>query len=1159
MRKSAFTVFIVLLLFFGNAWADSNSQLEKLNQATLDAYSTGDTAAAVASAEEAVTAARAMATPSPELFAYALNNLAYVLSRHSGKSDRPEMLWNEALVYLDEYNMHASEVWFTVMANLAEHEATSGRLDEARDRAEKAMRAARKTKLHGQVAAGASSLYFTIGDYPAAARLLAELLTVQPEILRDSYGKVYTAYSEAQEQAEADERTEDASALIDGKISILRQFLPSTDADQAVKNLLFQKFFNYYQIENYGPAADALTAWGAIGTMSDEDRSFIEEMASVALKFTQAASYTAERKTQLDYAELAIVFVGLLDNPDDPRLGLALRQRAWAETNLGQIQQAAQTLRRAAEVLGRTSVGRNSLHLILADLAINAWHRGQLEQAEDFFARAETAYDDALKNGVTPLEDMDFAINATNRSRLLLDMGRPQAALEQTDLAWKHFEADAARGPQKWNSKSQAARILMAAAMANSDLGRRDDAIESVLRATEVARGAMPDKHPDLALMLTNAADLLFVLNAKDKALPLLQEAVGINRVALPDTIPQRLDAEVQLAHYYLTVGDRQAAIEQFRRVTAARKSPVYRKTLSEAASNFEDFAWLLLDDPGSRSPDVIEQSFEALQWTQITRSAEALSMMEARLSTSDPAHSSVLRRRQDLIQAHARASSQLLAAYASDDPTTSGLEGLTKRLAVIESELEAVEASLTSLGLDLAGIGSVKPLSVAQVQALLGPGEVLVTFLLPSFKPEFVPGLDGSSNLVIAVTRNEVEIASVAEHSRRSLRERIKRFRCQLALNDPGCTNSTAADLRGAMTNRANDEDGKGDSFDFSAAHGLYKDLFGGVDHLLSRNEHLIIVPPSDLLGLPFHALVLNEKNTGSLAKANWFVRRNAISVLPSIASLRSVRQQRSGHQTRSLGRYLGIGDPVIGEAQAIDCNNLQIAALRAAPASTTHMAQTPTANGTLLADTNVLADMPRLPDSACELKAIQSVFGEQDSIVLLGADASESTVKSLNASGRLSEFDVLVFATHGLTAGDAGAAAPGLVLTPPAMPTPEDDGLLTAAEIATLNLNAKLVVLSACNTAAGENGDEDGLSGLARAFFHAGASSLLVTHWSVYSDAAVDVSTRLFAELGAGPTQPHAQALRKAILDILSDDRDGLFRHHPSYWGAFAIVGAS
>ena len=132
MRKSAFTVFIVLLLFFGNAWADSNSQLEKLNQATLDAYSTGDTAAAVASAEEAVTAARAMATPSPELFAYALNNLAYVLSRHSGKSDRPEMLWNEALVYLDEHNMHASEVWFTVMANLAEHEATSGRLDEAR-------------------------------------------------------------------------------------------------------------------------------------------------------------------------------------------------------------------------------------------------------------------------------------------------------------------------------------------------------------------------------------------------------------------------------------------------------------------------------------------------------------------------------------------------------------------------------------------------------------------------------------------------------------------------------------------------------------------------------------------------------------------------------------------------------------------------------------------------------------------------------------------------------------------------------------------------------------------------------------------------------------------------------------------------------------------
>lgn len=1156
--KSALTVFAALLLFCSQAFADSKAELETLNQATLDAFATGDIAATTEAAEKALTTARAMDAPPPESFAFALNNLAFVLTKGTDTSDRSEMLWNEALDFLDSRNMRVTRVWFMITANLVEHEVNTGRLDAARDRTAEAMRAARKTEFHGQVAAAASSFYFTTGDFPAAAQLLAEVLVVDPEILRTSYGDVYTAYSEAQEKAEADKRIGDASALIDGKISIVRQFVPKADADEAVRNLLFQKFFNYYQNEKYGPAVDALTAWGATGAMSDRDRSFVEQMASTALQFTEVASYTAERRTQLDYARLAIVFVELVGKPDDPRLGLALRQRAWAEINLGQIQKAAQTLRRSAEVLGRTSVGRNSLHLILADMATNAWHRGELEQAEDFFERAATSYDDAVKNGATPLQDMDIAISATNRARLLLDMGRPQAALEQTDLAWKHFEADAARGPQKWNSKSQAARILMAAAMAKNDLGHGEDAIDAVLRATDIAREAMPEKHPDLALMLSNAADLLFVLDAKDKALPLLREAVSINREALPDTIPQRVDAEVQLALHYLTTGDRDAAIEQFRRVTAARKSPVYRKTLPEAASDFEDFAWLLLDGAEPPAADVIEQSFEALQWTQITRSAEALSMMEARLSTSDPEHSAVLRQRQDLIEAHARASSQLLAAYASDDPKASGLDGLTKRLTVIEGELEGVETSLKALGLDLAGIGGVKPLSIAQVQALLRPGEALVTFLLPSFKPEYVPGLSDTSNLVIAVTQTEVEIAPVAEHSRRNLRQRVRQFRCQLVLSDPDCGSDRAAALRGAMQNPANDNDGDDARFDFDVARELYRDLFGGVDSLLSRNPHLIIVPPSDLLGLPFHALVFNEENKDSFAEAAWLVRRNAISVLPSIASLRSLRQRHNGGGTPTLGSYLGIGDPIIGNAPAIDCSNLQIAALRAAPASTMHMAQTRSADGIWLADTKALADMPRLPDAACELAAIETVFGK-DSTVLLGPEATESTVKSLNASGALSGFDVLVFATHGLTAGEAGSTAPGLVLTPPATATAEDDGLLTAAEIATLNLNAKLVVLSACNTAAGDSGDEDGLSGLARAFFHAGASSLLVTHWSVFSDAAVDVSTRLFAELGARPTQLHAQALRKAILDILADERDARFRHHPSYWGAFAVVGAS
>ena len=116
---------------------------------------------------------------------------------------------------------------------------------------------------------------------------------------------------------------------------------------------------------------------------------------------------------------------------------------------------------------------------------------------------------------------------------------------------------------------------------------------------------------------------------------------------------------------------------------------------------------------------------------------------------------------------------------------------------------------------------------------------------------------------------------------------------------------------------------------------------------------------------------------------------------------------------------------------------------------------------------------------------------------------------------------------------AGDlSGLAEPALVLTPPDVPTEADDGLLTASEIATLKLNADWVVLSACNTAAGGGEGAEALSGLARAFFYAGARALLVSHWAVYSRAATELTTKTFATLAATPNLGRAEAFRRAML---------------------------
>src|SRR5262249_36731620 len=178
----------------------------------------------------------------------------------------------------------------------------------------------------------------------------------------------------------------------------------------------------------------------------------------------------------------------------------------------------------------------------------------------------------------------------------------------------------------------------------------------------------------------------------------------------------------------------------------------------------------------------------------------------------------------------------------------------------------------------------------------------------------------------------------------------------------------------------------------------------------------------------------------------------------------------------------------------------------------------------------------LPALPDTADEVRAIAQKVGAAAADLHLGKDASETTIKRIP----LADYRVVYFATHGLVAGDVkGLAEPSLALTIPAVPSDLDDGLLTASEVAQLKLNADWVVLSACNTIAGDKPGAEALSGLARAFFYAGARALLVSHWAVDSDAAVKLATSTFGFMAAGKVG-RAQALRQAMLAFIDDPSD-------------------
>jgi CHAT domain-containing protein len=291
------------------------------------------------------------------------------------------------------------------------------------------------------------------------------------------------------------------------------------------------------------------------------------------------------------------------------------------------------------------------------------------------------------------------------------------------------------------------------------------------------------------------------------------------------------------------------------------------------------------------------------------------------------------------------------------------------------------------------------------------------------------------------------------------------------------------------------------------------------------------------------------------------WLARRHAVTVLPSVASLRTLRDLPAGRPGRET--LVAFADPLFGDRQPVapgtatgepavagDLGAIRGVRLnlRAGP-------------GTESLASAQLAMLPRLPETADEVRAIALALHADPSKLFFGADASEERVKTMDLSG----VKVLAFATHGLVPGDLdGLTQPALALSSPRLSGTEGDGLLTMGEILGLKLDADWVVLSACNTGAGAGAGAEAVSGLGRAFFYAGSRALLVSNWPVHSASAKDLTTNLFRRQAENPGLGRGEALRQAMVELI--DGDGLvdaqgrivFSYaHPLFWAPFTLVG--
>jgi len=245
-------------------------------------------------------------------------------------------------------------------------------------------------------------------------------------------------------------------------------------------------------------------------------------------------------------------------------------------------------------------------------------------------------------------------------------------------------------------------------------------------------------------------------------------------------------------------------------------------------------------------------------------------------------------------------------------------------------------------------------------------------------------------------------------------------------------------------------------------------------------------------------------------------------------------------------LERYALHTVPSAGVLQVTAKNDRAAAALPASYLLLANPASYPQVDGRTL---------PPLPGTAAEVRGISQQLGDKSVTLLEGRQAG---IETLTQS--LPKATVLHFATHAVVSDDAPLTS---FL---ALDRGQRGGLLTAAAVYGLHMNASLVVLSACSTGRGQVSG-DGVAGLSRAFFYAGAASLVTTLWDVVDEPTAQLMPRFYAGLAKGETR--SAALREAQLALIGDLRQHRVKvktlagtqtslsERPAYWAAFSLSG--
>jgi len=899
----------------------------------------------------------------------------------------------------------------------------------------------------------------------------------------------------------------------------------------------------YDNLGQYDEALDyhqqALEKFRKIGDVSSEART----LANIGGVFESLGQY----KEALNYYEKALEKFRRIE--DVPGETYTIANMANVYSHLGQYSEALNSYQQILEILREMgdAAGESTA---LINMGLVYFRLGQYNEALSYYQQS--------------LEICREIGGVVGEARALNNIGLVYCSLGQ-DREGLSYHQQSLEIYRKIGGVAGEANALNNIGIVHWSLGQYSEALNYYGQALEISRNI--GNAASVADCLNNIGIIYTNLSQYPKAIQTLHESIYISsQLGVLETM-WRCFISLCRALWKSGKGEEAAssfekAIETIEKIyshTSGLKEEERSSMIGEKRFVYQEFIELLLE-LHRKSPDMgyDKQAFTISEKAKSRTFQELMAKAGARaVFAGDETFQKIVEKERQLI-AKAIHFQGLLSKEMSKPEEKRNIEmvnSLKEQLSKAEKSLSEAEKKIETEYPRYADLKRPKSLSVEELQDILKPDETLLTYAVGKDKSAaFVIGKERFKLVELAVGREE--LAEMITKLRGGLDAELIKLRKKSEGRDP------VFELKDLEKFKPED------------SYTLCQKVFLPVSEELEGATRLYISADDILYTLPFEALVDSEFDINAFREARKLGRRGqgdylgeyaalhylidtyTLTYLPSASVFRSLRKyEKSGY-----GKW---GKPLIAFADPIfskdDVKTEEEKGLKDKGIKQKGISKETELTAQILTRSTGSGELKRLEESAQEAEVIaEEVKGDKEDVYL----REKATEENIHAAG-LKSARYLLFSTHGLLGGDfTGVAEPALALTLVNNPLTRD-GFLTMSEVLGLDINSELVILSACNTyGRGEKaGRGEGFAGLTRSFMYAGTRSLLVTHWSVESQAARDLMVETFKKM---KKEASSKALREAKLEMRKS-----FRHlgektgrklslsHPFFWAPFVLVG--